>query len=60
MKPIIEVENLSKQYRLGRVGTGSLSYDINRWWSHARGKEVDELLPDEGAFLKLPLYGGGK
>lgn len=36
---VIKVENLSKQYRLGQVGTGSLSHDINRLWHRARGKE---------------------
>lgn len=39
MKPIIKIENLSKQYRLGEVGTGSFSHDINRWWHKMRGKE---------------------
>jgi lipopolysaccharide transport system ATP-binding protein len=36
---IIKVENLSKQYRLGQVGTGSLSHDINRLWHKVRGNE---------------------
>jgi lipopolysaccharide transport system ATP-binding protein len=36
---VIKVENLSKQYRLGEIGTGSLSHDINRWWHRIRGKE---------------------
>ena len=35
----IKVENLSKLYRLGEVGTGTLSQDINRWWYKVRGKE---------------------
>jgi lipopolysaccharide transport system ATP-binding protein len=35
----IEVSNLSKQYRLGVIGTGALSHDINRWWHLVRGKE---------------------
>ncbi|MHA7943002.1 ABC transporter ATP-binding protein [Formosa sp. 3Alg 14/1] len=39
MKPAIKVENLSKQYRLGNVGTGSFGHDINRWWHSVRGKE---------------------
>jgi lipopolysaccharide transport system ATP-binding protein len=39
MQPIISVHHVSKQYRLGRVGTGSLSHDINRWWHRVRGKE---------------------
>lgn len=36
---IIKVENVSKQYRLGEIGTGSLSHDLNRWWYRIRGKE---------------------
>jgi lipopolysaccharide transport system ATP-binding protein len=36
---VIKVENLSKQYRLGEIGTGSLAHDINRWWYNIRGKE---------------------
>ena len=36
---VIKVENLSKQYRLGSVGTGSLAHDLNRTWSRVRGKE---------------------
>lgn len=36
---IIKAENISKQYRLGTVGTGTLSHDLNRWWHNIRGKE---------------------
>jgi lipopolysaccharide transport system ATP-binding protein len=39
MPTVISVENVSKQYRLGEVGTGTLSHDINRWWHRVRGKE---------------------
>ena len=35
----VKIENLSKQYRLGLTGTGTLSHDLNRWWHRARGKE---------------------
>ena len=35
----LEVDNLSKQYRLGQVGTGTISHDLNRWWHKVRGKE---------------------
>jgi lipopolysaccharide transport system ATP-binding protein len=35
----IRVEHLSKQYRLGEVGTGTISHDLNRWWARMRGKE---------------------
>ncbi|HET7818096.1 MAG TPA: ABC transporter ATP-binding protein, partial [Bacteroidia bacterium] len=36
---VIKVENLGKQYRLGRVGTGTLAHDLNRFWHSIRGKE---------------------
>ncbi len=36
---ILKIENLSKQYRLGVVGTGTISHDLNRWWHKIRGKE---------------------
>ncbi len=36
---IIKAEGLSKQYRLGQIGTGSLSHDLNRWWHSLRGNE---------------------
>jgi len=35
---VIRVEDLSKQYRLGTVGTGTLAHDLNRWWCKFRGK----------------------
>lgn len=38
-KTVIKVENVSKQYRLGSVGTGSLIHDLNRGWHRMRGKE---------------------
>lgn len=36
---VLDVENVSKQYRLGEVGTGSLQHDLKRWWANIRGKE---------------------
>lgn len=35
----LKAENISKQYRLGQVGTGTLSHDLNRFWHTIRGKE---------------------
>ena len=35
----IKVQQLSKQYRLGQVGTGTLKHDLNRLWHSVRGKE---------------------
>ena len=39
MSIILKAENISKQYRLGLVGTGSLGHDLNRLWHQIRGKE---------------------
>ncbi|OLY93896.1 lipopolysaccharide transport system ATP-binding protein [Cnuella takakiae] len=36
---VIKVENLGKLYRLGEIGTGTISHDLNRWWARVRGKE---------------------
>jgi lipopolysaccharide transport system ATP-binding protein len=36
---VVKAEQVSKQYRLGTVGTGTLSHDLNRWWYRVRGKE---------------------
>ncbi|WP_431135806.1 ABC transporter ATP-binding protein [Psychroserpens mesophilus] len=36
---ILKATNISKQYRLGLVGTGTISHDLNRWWASVRGKE---------------------
>ena len=36
---VLHVENLSKQYRIGEIGTGTLSHDLKRWWAQMRGKE---------------------
>lgn len=39
MSAAIKVENLSKAYQLGEIGTGTLSRDVERWFARVRGKE---------------------
>ena len=34
-----EIENLKKQYRLGSIGGGTLTADLQSWWAKVRGKE---------------------
>jgi lipopolysaccharide transport system ATP-binding protein len=41
--PVIKIENLSKRYRLGLVGSGTLKDDLKGWWYRARGKEDPTL-----------------
>jgi lipopolysaccharide transport system ATP-binding protein len=36
---MLEVDGVSKLYRLGIIGTGTLSNDLKRWWHLIRGKE---------------------
>ena len=36
---VIKVENLSKAYRLGVIGTGTVGNDLKRWYARVRGKE---------------------
>lgn len=38
-KVVIKAENISKQYRLGLVGTGTIKDDMKRWWYKMRGAE---------------------
>ena len=42
----IEFNHVGKQYRLGLVGTGTLSQDLNRWWQTA-------VLHHEDPYLKI-------
>ncbi|MCB9426838.1 MAG: ATP-binding cassette domain-containing protein [Flavobacteriales bacterium] len=44
---ILKIDNVSKQYRLGVRGTGSISHDLNRWWHKIRGKEDPYLIVGE-------------
>ena len=39
MSVVIKVENVSKLYRLGEIGTGSIAHDVNRWWHKMRGND---------------------
>ena len=38
MARTIQIENVSKMYRIGQIGTGTISHDLNRWWCKLRGK----------------------
>ncbi|MCI5123116.1 MAG: ABC transporter ATP-binding protein [Candidatus Electrothrix sp. AR5] len=36
---VIQIENLWKEYRLGVIGHGTLTHDLQSWWAKMRGKE---------------------
>ena len=40
----IKFENISKQYQLGSIGTGTLSHDLKRWWTINVRREEDPYL----------------
>ena len=43
---VIKVENLSKAYQIGQIGTGTISRDIERFW-------LTKILGKEDPFLKI-------
>ncbi len=46
MSTALKVENLSKAYQIGQIGSGTISRDLERWW-------VSKILGKEDPFLKL-------
>lgn len=55
---VIRIENLKKQYRLGTIGGGTLSADLQTWWAQKRGKEdpnskIGAKNPTQGEYLAL-------
>jgi len=43
MSSVIQVENLSKQYRLGQIGARTIREDVGRFWARVRGQEDPTL-----------------
>ena len=39
MGVVIKVDNISKLYQLGDIGSGSVGADLKKWWASVRGKE---------------------
>jgi lipopolysaccharide transport system ATP-binding protein len=39
MSTVIKVDNISKLYQLGDIGSGSVTGDLKKWWASIRGKE---------------------
>lgn len=46
MSIAIKVENLSKAYQIGEIGTGTISQDLERWW-------ITKVMGKEDPFLKI-------
>ena len=60
-KIAIEFQNISKQYALGSIGTGTLSRDLNRWWRGSVERRI--RISESGKRMTVPrkrreiLYG---
>jgi len=52
-RPIIEVENLSKRYRLGTIGVTSLRETFNRWWDGVRKRSASAEAKDFWALQNI-------
>jgi lipopolysaccharide transport system ATP-binding protein len=46
MSTMISVENISKFYRLGKLGTGSFRQDLKRWWTKSVVKKTEPFFVD--------------
>ena len=44
---VLEVENLSKLYRLGAIGTGSLRQDLQYWWNKSILRKEDPFFQQQ-------------
>lgn len=53
----IKIENVSKEYRLGTIGGGTLRGDLQSWWAWVRGKEDPNSLLGSGS---QEVYGKGR
>jgi lipopolysaccharide transport system ATP-binding protein len=52
MPVVIKIENVSKQYRLGLIGTNTLKGDLQRWWYNMRGLPDPTLMIGQENNLK--------
>lgn len=48
---VIKIEDLHKKYRLGAIGGGTLTADLQSWWAKVRGKE------DPNTKIGAKIYG---
>ncbi len=54
-KPIIEIKNLGKRYRLGEIGASSLRDETNRLWNKLQGKAAKVSTEDFWALKDINL-----
>jgi len=55
MSVVIKIENVSKKYQLGLIGTKTLKGDIQRWWYRMRGLPDPTLMVGQENILSAGL-----
>ena len=53
---VIKIDNLKKKYRLGLIGGGTLTADLQSWWARVRKKEDPNLKIGEDAVEKKEFW----
>jgi lipopolysaccharide transport system ATP-binding protein len=53
---VIKIENVSKQYRLGTIGGGTLKGDLQSWWARVRHKDDPNLKIGQTAYAKNETF----
>ena len=53
---VIEIDNITKHYRLGTIGGGTLQGDILSWWARIRHKDDPNLKIGEKSYKKNELF----
>lgn len=53
---VIKIDNLKKKYRLGLIGGGTLTADLQSWWAKVRKKEDPNLKIGEEAVEKKEFW----
>lgn len=53
---VIKIDNLKKKYKLGLIGGGTLTADLQSWWAKVRKKEDPNLKIGEEAATKKEFW----
>lgn len=51
MEKAIKIEHVSKMYRLGTIGGGTLRGDLQSWWAKKRGKEDPNSIIGSSSYM---------
>jgi lipopolysaccharide transport system ATP-binding protein len=52
VETVICIDNVTKQYRLGTIGGGTLKGDLQSWWARVRHKEDPNLIVGSDVYTK--------